>query len=557
MVLLSGAQELTRNKAIFLVAILALIVGVVAGYSFLPKRYSLGERLAVTNIFWNDKEAFFFLDVSTTGQSSNFLLDKLRATKYLYLGLLLGGAPRFFEQNVTAYHLRPSGELKRLPLPPRPTSFGNWSLHDGKLQRVPVETVGNDRNGFRWDGEKFVSVPPEPIAQTQSDGDSRLRPDDLADEGRDETAFLTPSAREAFKAAGWHYKQLMGYEVKGQLATLPIDLGKASFNLMIRTFPPPTATASGYDLVTFGIKTLELSARPKTEANRELWSQKGWQAISKIDFERRAREAGQIANQPFVAWIWVCVLIGFGLWRFGSWGHLVLSLLATKRHVLNRMATSFSLPPASPGQFPLLDNAGLDRYTQDFEGMGFVRLLDFSLVSDASNPVPSFCRLLVHRRHHCFGEVSQLFPRGKAPLPIKCSIQSILQDGWTLGFTDRKPRAATALIRRKKALGISVPGATTSELLSAFLQMRHRVCQDLGISPLKDDTLEAYVAKVQQAATEMREAVGRKNFATVLPRYLYRKFSLMKAQDEYAWLGDYPKEAERRKQGFSFQARPL
>lgn len=217
---------------------------------------------------------------------------------------------------------------------------------------------------------------------------------------------------------------------------------------------------------------------------------------------------------------------------------------------MKNMATSYSFPPATPTQFPALDTAALDRYSRELEGLGFTRLLDFSLVSNAPSPIPSFCRLYAHTKYHCFGEVGQIFPRGKAPLPLGCSIQSMLQDGWTLTFSDRKPMAAGSLLRRKKALSVSMPGTGTSALLQAFLQMRESVCQDLGISVVREDTLEAYIAKVQRGATEMREAVKEKNFATAVSHVYYRKLELLKTKEEYTWLGDYPKAAERRKQGF-------
>ena len=219
--------------------------------------------------------------------------------------------------------------------------------------------------------------------------------------------------------------------------------------------------------------------------------------------------------------------------------------------VLKKMPTSYSFPPANPAQFPMLDLDALERYTREFEGMGFTRLLDFSLVSDAGSNPPSFCRLLAHTRHHCFGEVSQLFPKGKTPLPLKCSLQSCLQNGWTLSFSDRKPQAAGSLLRRKKALGICMPEVTTGELLQAFLKMRDQVCLDLGISPVNDDTLQAYIDKMQRSVGEMREAVQEKNFVKGVPEVYLRKFSLMKTKPEYVWLGDYPKEAEQRKQGFN------
>ena len=547
---------MTRKRAISLLIFLVLVAGVVAGYSLLPKRYSLAERLSQTCVFWNDKEAFFLLDASTTGRSANFILDKLGTSRHAYWALFLGGGGQFFEQKSIAYRLLPSGELKRLPLPAESTTHGNWTLQDGKLQLTPFAAGYGNHNGFRWDGEKFVSVPPERKPQTQIDSNSKLSADDLADEDERETGFLTLSARKTFKAAGWHYKQLTGYETKGTQATLPINMGKASFDLKIATFPPTEGTPR-FDLLAFGTKSLELVKNGQSQTAQVLWSQNGWQPISKSEFERRAQHSGHTANAPIAALGWLAFFVFLTLWRFGSWGHLLLSLVSMKRRVLNNMPTAYSFPPATPAQFPLLDTAALDRYTQDFEGMGFVRLLDFSLVSNSPNPVPSFCRLFVHTRNHCFGEVSQLFPRGKLPMPLKCSIQSYLQNGWTLSFSDRKPLAAGSLIRRKKALSVCMPAATTSELLHSFLQMRDQVCQDLGISPMRDDTLEAYIARVQFSATEMREAVQQRNFAAGISHIYYRKFSLLKTREEYTWLGDYPKVAERRKQGFPYEARAL
>jgi hypothetical protein len=548
---------LTRKRAISLLIFLVLVAGVVAGYSLLPKRYSLAERLSQTCVFWNDKEAFFLLDASTTGRSANFILDKLGTSRHGYWALFLGGGGQFFEQKSIAYRLLPSGELKRLSLPAESTTYGNWTLQYGKLQLTPFAAGYGNHNGFRWDGEKFVSVPPERKPQTQIDSNSKLSADDLADEDERETGFLTLSARKTFKAAGWHYKQLTGYETKETQATLPINMGKASFDLKIATFPPPTEGTPRFDLLAFGTKSLEVVKNGQSQTAQVLWSQNGWQPISKSEFERRAQHSGHTANAPIAALGWLAFFVFLTLWRFGSWGHLLLSLVSMKRRVLNNMPTAYSFPPATPAQFPLLDTAALDRYTQDFEGMGFVRLLDFSLVSNSPNPVPSFCRLFVHTRNHCFGEVSQLFPRGKSPMPLKCSIQSYLQNGWSLSFSDRKPLAAGSLIRRKKAPSVCMPAATTSELLHSFLQMRDQVCQDLGISPMRDDTLEAYIARVQLSAAEMREAVQQKNFAAGISHIYYRKFSLLKTREEYTWLGDYPKEAERRKQGFPYEARAL
>jgi hypothetical protein len=106
-------------------------------------------------------------------------------------------------------------------------------------------------------------------------------------------------------------------------------------------------------------------------------------------------------------------------------------------------------------------------------------------------------------------------------------------------------------MRRPKALGICMPDANPSELLQAFLKMREQVCLDLGIQTVNDDSLEAYIAKSQRSATEMREAVQSKSFVKGVPEVYLRKLSLLQSKPEYVWLGDYPKEAEQRKQGFN------
>lgn len=536
---------MSRTKVWILVAILALFAGCVAGYSALPKRYAIGERLTQTNVFWNDHEAFFFLNIATTGRVDNFLLEKLHKTRYAYFAFFLDGG-QFSDQEVHAYRLLASGEWKPLPLPGKPTVYGDWTLLGGKLQFQPRVDYGG-LNGFRWNGEKFVGVDALREPHAGRGAGSRLAPDDDTEEDDGSNGFLSSAARKQFKEQGWHYKQLLGYETRSSQATLPITMGDKSFDLAIDYFPRPDERSQGFDFLQIGIKSLELSsgAEPQT-----VWTQNGWQTVSKSDYEARAARSGRVMRMPYTIWIWLGIALLLAFWKFTGWFYLIAHFFGMKSRVLNNMATSYSFPPATGSQFPQLDTAELDRYTREFENLGFVRLLDFSLVANTAKPIPSFCRIFAHTRNHCFAEVSQIFPPRKAPLPLRCSIQSSLQDGWSLGFSDRKPQAASAMLRRKKAIGISMPGTPTHELLQNFLQMRSQICGDLGTSVIADDTLEAYFAKVQRAATEMREEVTQRNFASSLSQFYYRKLALLKTKPEYVWLGDYPKVAEQRKRGF-------
>ena len=544
---------MSRLRIIAILVFILIVTGVVAAYRFLPKRYMTGERLAQATVFWHQQEAFIFLNINTSGRSTNLIQDKISALpRYGYFSLILGAGPRFIENRLIAYRLLPSGELTAAPLPPRAASFGSWALEDGNLALTPSPYIETGREGFRWDGTQFVGIDAEKAALAARKTNT-LRPDD-AEEDDGGPVFLSPSTRQVFKTAGWHYKQLGSYSSEGAAATLPLDLGSASYNLTVAYFPPPVDARQHFDLLTLGAKSLEISSAGATGHSQPLWSQKGWQTVSQNEFDRRARQSGRAFTTPTTVWIWCAALVVLVIVKLGSWGQLFLLPLALKQRVLKSLPTSFAFPPATPLQFPKLDTAALDRYTQEFEKLGFVRLLDFSLVSDAPKAVPTFCRLVVNTRHHCFGEFSQAFPSGKTPLEFKCSITGCLDDGWSLTFSDRKPMAASSLLRRKRAPAVSMPEATPYELLNAFLEMRNRICQELGIGPVKDDTTEAYFARVQGSLSELREVVKQKHFSTAIPRLYWQKFSLLKTKPEYVWLGDYPKEAERRRQGFAVHA---
>jgi len=550
---------LDKKKAISILVLLAVVAAAVTAFVMWPKRYTVGQRMAQTVVFWNDHDAFLFLTLNSTGRSRNFLQSKLDGPKYAYLTLLAGGLSDFNKQDVVAYHLQASGQLDRFNLPEKTVTYGPWTLSDGHLQLTPLPSISGEWVGTRWDGEKFVPVPaplPQAPARAQSPSNSTLTSDDATDDensgGDEDDGFLSKASRKTFKDAGWHYKLLTGYESNGAEATLPITLGGSTFNLTLQSFPPQKG-GSRFDFLSYGTRNIRLSGDKLASGPNTLWTQQGWQPVSKAEYEGMLARYGRRGRHstPVASLIWLGVLLLIILWRFGSWIHILFTFATMKSRVLKNMATSFSFPPATPAQFPMLDMEALDRYTRAFEGMGFTRLLDFSLVSDSPNQPPSFCRLFAHTRHHCFGELSQIFPKGKAPMPLKCSILSCLQNFWALSFSDRKPQAASSLMRRPKALGICMPDANPSELLQAFLKMRDQICLDLGIQTVNDDTLEAYIAKSQRSATEMRDAVQSKSFVKGVPEVYLRKLSLLQTKPEYVWLGDYPKQAEQRKQGFN------
>lgn len=542
---------MNRRTAIFILALLALAIGAIATYGLLPKSYKIREQMSQTIVFWNDREAFLFMNLSTTGRSGNALQEKLANPRYGFWLVLLNSSGSFYKADTSAYHLVASGKLDRFTLPERTVSFGSWGLRDGKLQLTPPNSRDITGNGFRWDGVKFVPVSPV-VQEPGKSTTSQLTPDDQSDDDNDDR-FLPKAERAAFKNAGWHYKVLTGYPDRENLsqtaATLPLSLDKNAFNLTVRSMPLPSKDVVVVDPMPLGIRSLELSGTGL--ATEVLWKQEGWKEISKNEYQQLSQEYGHETAWGGRMLLWLLVIGGLLVWKFAAWGHLLFTFGTMKKRVLNNMATSYSFPPATPAQFPSLDLNTLDRYTREFESMGFTYLTDFSLVADRGNHPASFCRLMAHTGRHCFAEINQVFPAGKPALPLKCSIQSCLQDGWTIGFSNRKPLAASNFLRRAKAIGVSMPDVNTAKLLQSFLRMRDQVTMDLGVSVKTDDTLEAYIQKTQRAAQDMRQAVQKKNFGVRIPQYYFRKLALQKTKPEYVWLGDYPKEAEQRRQGYS------
>jgi hypothetical protein len=530
--------------------VVVLTLSAAVAYTLLPKHYQIGERMLQTAAFWNKNEAFFFLTIQVSGRSTNLIQEKLAHVHFAFPLLLLGWNDMFYKQDVIAYHLLSSAKLDRFLLSPNTTTAGSWALRNGKLQLTPAAMGDPAPYGFRWDGHNFVPVPPTNKRSGANSTDSQLTEDDL-DEEPEYPSWIEKSERQNFRNSGWHIKTLNGFESKGRGASLPLEIDDHSFRLIIRSFPLSSDSLE-FGALTMGARSVEISDQNPERPPEVLWNQTGWIELSKTEYQSLAQQYGRRTRVPAIPWVWLLALVGLMVWKFVRWGNLLFAFGGAKRRILKYLPTTYSFPPASAGQFPGLDVAALDRYTREFEALGFTRLLDFSLVGNSALHAANFCRLLVHSRNYCFAEISQSFAPRKAPLPLKCSINASLQEGWTITFANRKPQPAASLLRRPRAIAVSMPEAQLSELLQAFLKMRDQVSIDLGVSPAKDDTtIESYFAQVQRTAAELRAAVQRKNIALGLSEVYYRRFSLLKTRPEYLWLGDYPKLAEQRKQGYA------
>lgn len=226
---------------------------------------------------------------------------------------------------------------------------------------------------------------------------------------------------------------------------------------------------------------------------------------------------------------------------------VVFAGLGLKRRLVRAVGTAMTFPQARPEQFPKLDRDGLDRFSSEMEGLGFEKLFDASPTMDAPTSAPTFCRIYAHRDHHCYGAIMQPFPVVGPAVELRSMVNGYLDDGWSVGFGNGKPLAASTFVRTPRAIGVNVPAASPSELLAGFLEFRQRVCGDLGLRPIPDTSLEHYVRRTNEQIQAIREAMKKKNIAVGMGQYWSRAAGSGRTTPQEAWLGDYPRLAEERR----------
>ncbi|HEV2731438.1 MAG TPA: hypothetical protein VGV15_15515, partial [Terriglobales bacterium] len=188
---------MNRRSAIILVIVVALTLAVVGIYELLPKHFERGEHITQVLAFWNQNEAFVFLNLQVTGRATNFIQEKLARSHFGLPFLLLGWNDIFYKPEVVAWHLQASGKLSRSPLPASSGTSGSWSLKDGGLQFTPIGNSDQPTSGFRWDGQQFVPV--QVVKSGPKDVDTELEEDELDDRGSAYPALIPKAEREKFR----------------------------------------------------------------------------------------------------------------------------------------------------------------------------------------------------------------------------------------------------------------------------------------------------------------------------------------------------------------------
>jgi hypothetical protein len=214
---------------------------------------------------------------------------------------------------------------------------------------------------------------------------------------------------------------------------------------------------------------------------------------------------------------------------------IVLAVLFfMKQLVVLGMPINLFFESTSPARFPDHDLETLARLTREFEALGFRHALDYSVRADPPVSSSGFARLLVHPDKRGYAEINQVFPNGKPPAPMGCLVASLLDDGWQLSTTDRKPNASNYLLRRRRSLWTAHPGAAPADLWREHLTWRQQITSDLMLKPLADTSPDAYFANERRAALERQENLRRKFFLA-----LWFEMIAFQIQPKSQWMGDY------------------
>jgi len=535
-------SRLTKARLVILVVLFAVAAGVFATFKLLPRRYWVAEQLSSVAVFWREDEAFVFVDHHATARSTNAVTERIPQDSAWGTMASMYFDWRPLGQTTTAYRVA-GRALERYELP-NTAGAPVWDIEDGRLVargRSPMEKA----EGFRWTGAGFERLPFDPTAATRGPATRVVPADD--DEDADARA-LGPISTEAgarLKGGGWHFKHLNGYEAVRRPLSLDIPLRSQSCTLSLRT------TKTGGILLPFAT-TVELAGDGFSPRSRVLFDAPGWGQVSRAEYEARAARSpwpSPSSSFPTSALVLLLLWLAILILRVGGVSGLagVSSVFGLKRRLVKAVGTTMTFPPTIPEQFPRLDRERLDALSRELEGLGFEKLLDTSPVTDAATSPPTFCRIYAHRRHGCYGILIQSFPQLGPPTDLRCMLNAYLDDGWSVGYGNGRPMAASALVRRPRAIGVVVPPASPTELLAGFLQFRERVGNDLGVRPIADTSLETYIRRTVESLDEIREAMKKKNMAVGMGQFWSRAVTSWRAKPQHVWLGDYPKVAEERR----------
>jgi hypothetical protein len=219
-----------------------------------------------------------------------------------------------------------------------------------------------------------------------------------------------------------------------------------------------------------------------------------------------------------------------------------LILLYVKDSMIKTIPNTIRYVPTKIENFPNLDIATLNKYTQELIYLGFQPMVDITLEAQGGISTPGFARIFFHPQYYCFAEVAEMFPTNKnLSKPMKAGFITHFENDWSYGSTDRDPDSASYMIRRPKRLGVSYPNRRISEIFQAHLLQVQTISQNLNCPVIPINSLEEYFFLQSVISKEIKPHVEKLNIVKGIFDGLMCEIS-----PKYEWLGDYPRLSRGR-----------
>ena len=232
---------------------------------------------------------------------------------------------------------------------------------------------------------------------------------------------------------------------------------------------------------------------------------------------------------------------------------------ALKKQMIRSLPDDMMPVVVQPADFPQLDRAAVEKYTDELRALGFTSLCDYGVHSPTVELTKVFARAMVHDEHGCIAEINQYFASAR-PLPVSVTVQSFFGDEpprltlpavpnaplpapgasqtqtldegdfWIYTTHNHPPHTLWKLLRRARMMGRRMPGANAQELLRQHLTDRAKIAALLRVPPSRDLTIEHYFAWGHYLRQMHRQQLQYTNFYMALPRAYF--------DDRNEWWGE-------------------
>ena len=239
-----------------------------------------------------------------------------------------------------------------------------------------------------------------------------------------------------------------------------------------------------------------------------LWAVTGFLVVTPLWWHNVSQSLAGVGVPPIVLPIGLVVLALY------LYGHL------QKRVLILAVPEDAWFAPANADRLQYLDRGKLDAWSVEVESLGFVQQGDFTAASQQWMAA-SLARIFFHAKERCFCEVYQSRSPAGGTQPLRCTIMTLFDQGWTLATTTAVSNGYTSQLQRSKGIWSSHPLAPPCELLRIHLEKRDQMSAGIHLHPSPIATVDDYCTRVVQDLAEVGSLLRTKYSFAVLVEYVW------------------------------------